>query len=344
MRLRHAASAAVLACALPALAACGGSASGLNAGDLVNARQAAQFSNEKQTGIALPTGRLEVHTGQPVKALTSEDTSELTSETAPAGMEFVPITWEFVRRSSTAYAGFIGANDLATADIRVGKDNYRLPAPDPSQGAESFYVVVPASSAHVRLGIGYDGVTQVADLTTGKVDAGRAEGLYHLSYKKPRYADCGAKPSWKVLAASQSTCKVTEPVVLPYAGGKWAKPGHEWLVVSVATTFGTLTEAGVTIAQGGTYYPVGLTTTYRLGKAAPVKTLLKSNDDAVCPVPKTGACNSSASLIFDRVGHSLTLTLTQKYRFQLGSGWGGFAGKKIDHQTGTTVITLKKPR
>ena len=64
---------------------------------------------------------------------------------------------------------------------------------------------------------------------------------------------------------------------------------------------------------------------------------------SVCPVPKTGACNSSASLIFDRVGSSLTLTLTQHYRLQLGSGWGGFSGKKIDHQTGTTVISLPKP-
>jgi hypothetical protein len=344
MRHRLAALTALLACVAPALAACGSHGTTAHVGDVVPARQDRQFASARRSSVALPIGRLEIHTGTPVTQLNADDTRELATQTAPAGMTYLPITWQYDGRTPAAYLTFVGTTALPTVDLAIGEKSFRLPSPDPSQGAESFYVLVPRSDDDPSAAVHFDGVTQSADLATGKVHAGRARGLYRLSFRHPRTFDCRATPHWKKVAVSKGTCQVTDPILLPYAGGRWAKPGHEWLVVSVQTTFSTYTQAGATMAQGGIYYPVGLTTTYRLGRRKPVQVLESNDDSSVCPVPQSGACNSSASLIFDHVGRSRTLVLRQDYRLQLGSGWGGFAGPRLQTQTGVTTIELGRAR
>lgn len=342
MRLRLAAAAAALACLAPTLAACGGGGDTANVGDVVPAHAADQFSDAQQSSIALPIGQLQIHAGDPVVQVHADDTRELTAQTAPAGMAYLPIGWDFGARTPAAYSPYIGTTDLPTVDLRIGGDHFRLPTPDPSQSPESFYVLVPKREGHPRAAVHFDGVTQSVDLATGKVRAGRAEGLYDLSYKRPQPAKCGVTPQWEKVVIAKSTCEVTAPILLPYAGGKWAKPGHSWLVVSVRTTLSSMTQAGDRVISGGTYYPVGLTTDYRLGRRRPSEVLRAKSFWAVCPVPRTGGCNSSASIIFDKVGPAHVLTVRQTYRLQLGTGWGGFDGPHAQSQDAVTTIGLRK--
>ncbi|HWU20165.1 MAG TPA: hypothetical protein VN088_01470 [Nocardioides sp.] len=345
MRLRRAAVLAALACLLPALAACGASGTQVKAGDVVQARQAKQFEHGRLSTIATPIGTLKIRAGKAVTQLAAGDTHELTAQTAPSGLTYLPITWSYAKGTTGVYARYVGTNALPTVDVRSGDGTYRLPSPDPAQGAESFYVLVAASSEHPRLELSFDGVTQSADLVTGRRDTGRrARGLYRLSYRMPRATDCPDKPTWVETATAASTCKVTAPLLLPYAGGRWAKPGHAWLVVDVRTTLATYTQAGATaLFSGGIYYPQGLSTTYRLGKRKPVSVLGANDDSDTCPLLRTGSCNSHAAVIFDANDKHATLTLLQRYKLTLGNGWGGYDGKKHETEVGTTVIPLPAP-
>ncbi|HWU23119.1 MAG TPA: hypothetical protein VN088_16395 [Nocardioides sp.] len=340
MRLRRAAALAALACLLPALAACGTSGTSIQAGDVVPARQARQFTHGRLSTLATPIGTLQIHTGKEVTQLSADDTHELTAQTAPAGLSYLPITWSYDKSTTSVYSRYVASNALPTVDVHSGDGSYRLPAPDPAQGAESFYVLVATSSDHPQLALTFDGVEQTVDLTTGKRHAGRARGLYRLSYRTEKAADCPSHATWVENANSNSTCSFSGPLLLPYAGGAWAKPGHEWLVVTVKTRLATYVQAGETVASGGIYYPQGVRGTYRLGHLAPVRTIGASDDTDECPVPQTGACNTNTALVFDSTDRARTLTVALRYRLKLGSGWGGYDGKPFESEVGTLEIPL----
>ncbi|GAB3855279.1 hypothetical protein GCM10028801_10630 [Nocardioides maradonensis] len=341
MRLRRAAVLAALACVLPALAACGSSGTQVHAGDVVPAREAKQFANGKLSTLATPIGTLRIRTGKEVTQLTSADTHELTAQTAPAGLTYLPVTWSYEQRTTRVYSRYVATTALPTVDVRVGSGSYRLPSPDPAQGAESFYVLVDSATDHPQLALTFDGVTQTVDLATGKRHVGRARGLYHLSYRTAKDTDCPSPPSWKETAVSAGSCSFKAPLLLPYAGGRWARPGHEWLVIDVRTRLSTYTRAGTTLFSGGIYYPQGVATTYRLGKRRPTEVVRAADDTDACPVSQTGACNSHAVLIFDAKTASATLTLQQRYQLVLGNGWGGYSGRKHTTDVGTLEIPIR---
>ncbi|GAB4013905.1 hypothetical protein GCM10028772_43500 [Nocardioides ultimimeridianus] len=341
MRLRRAAVLAALACLLPALAACGASGTQVKAGDVVPAREAKQFVHGKLSTLATPIGTLHIRTGAEVTQLSSSDTHELTAQTAPDGLAYLPVMWSYDQRTTRVYSRYVASNALPIVDVRVGDASYRLPSPDPAQGAESFYVLVAAGSDHPQLALDFDGVTQTVDLTTGRRHVGRAQGLYRLSYRTKKATDCPSAPTWVENANSNSTCTISGPLVLPYAGGAWAKPGHEWLVVTVKTRLATYVQAGETAASGGIYYPQAVKGTFHLGGHTPVTTIGASDDSDECPVPRTGACNTNTALVFDSSNHGSTLTVALRYRLKLGSGWGGYDGRPFESEVGTLEIPLR---
>ena len=341
MRLRRAAVLAALACVLPTLAACGASGTQVHAGDVVPAREAQQFANGKLSTLATPIGRLRIHTGPAVTQLSSDDTHELTSQTAPAGLTYLPVTWSYDKATTHVYSRYVATTALPTVDVRTGTGSYRLPSPDPAQGPESFYVLVDASSDHPQLALTFDGVTQTVDLVTGKRHAGRASGLYKLPYRTAKPTDCPTPPTWVQNANSNSTCTISGPLVLPYAGGAWAKPGHEWLVLNLKTRLATYVQAGTAPGSGGIYYPQAVKGTYKLGTHKPVMVIGSSGSSDDCPLPRTGACNTDTALVFDSSATASTLTAALSYRFKLGNGFGGYDGKAFETEVGTLEIPIR---
>lgn len=344
MRLRHAAIAAAAACLLPTLAACGDNGTASQAGDVVPARHARQFAHAKESTVATPIGTLEIHAGKPIDQIAADDTRELTAQTAPAGTTYLPITWSYDEKTTSTYADYIETSELPVVDLHSGDGSYRLPTPDPAQGVESFYVLVAKSSDHPSIDLAFDGVKQTVDLATGKRHAGRARGLYKLSHARLRPKKCEGTVKWSELARAAQTCRITGPFLLPYAGGRWARPGHQWLAVSLTTALTTYLQAGTAPGSAGIYTPLSATTTYRLGVHKPVMTIKANDETSVCPNTRTGDCNSHAYLIFDDKGSSNTLSVTQVYKMVLVRGYGGFDGKKAEKVKESSRLTVKRPR
>jgi hypothetical protein len=344
MRLRHAALAAAVACLLPTLAACGDNGTVSQAGDVVPARQAKQFLHAKTSTVATPIGTLQVHAGKPLEKVPAGDTRELTAQTAPAGTTYLPITWRYDEKTTNTYADYIETSELPVVDLHSGDGSYRLPTPDPAQGVESFYVLVAKSAEHPVLDVAFDGVTQTVDLVTGKRHAGRARALYKLSHERLRPKKCSGKVTWSEIARAAQTCRITGPFLLPYAGGQWARPGHQWLVMSVATVLTTYLQAGTAPGSAGIYTPLSLKTTYRLGRHKPAMVLTATDGTNVCPESRTGDCNSHAYLVFDDKGSSTTLSVTGTYKMVLVRGYGGFDGKKSERVKESSELDIKRPR
>ena len=100
--------AALAAASVLVLAACGGDDDALTPGDVVPAREDAQFAEGKASFVALPIGRLEVHLGEPVTRLDGDDTRELQAVKAPEGSTFVPITWQYDAATFMDHADYLG--------------------------------------------------------------------------------------------------------------------------------------------------------------------------------------------------------------------------------------------
>lgn len=342
MRLRRATLAAVAMSLVATLSACG-SGTQAHAGDVVPARQAKQFVHARLSAIATPIGTLDVHAGKAVDTVPSSDTSDLTAQTAPSGLTYLPITWSLDTSAAKSFAKFVVSSAVPVIDLHSGGSSYRLPAPDPQEGSDSFYVLVAKGGGHPTLDVDFDGVTQTADLATGKVHAGRARGLYRLGSKPVRSTKCNITARWSAVARAPQTCEVTGPFLLPYADGKWARPGHPWIVVAVQTSLTSYTQAGTAPLSGGLYAFEGVDTTYRLGHRKPVATLASNSQTAVCPNGLRGTCNSSAALVFSPDGPARRLTMVQKYRVALVNGFNGYDGKKRETATETAVLQLHRP-
>jgi len=343
MRLRRAALVAVATCLLPALAACGSGGDSINAGDVVPARQDRQFIQDKESTLALPIGTLQIHAGAPRDTVAAKDTHELTAQQAPSGLTYLPITWRYDQASTQVYAHFLQTTALPVVTLHSGDAAYHLPMPVPDQGTESFYVLVKKSTAHPSLSVDFDGVSQSVDLTTGKRRSGRAAGLYGLSLRKPKAKKCNGSFTWSKVARATQTCKLTGPILLPYAGGKWAEPGHEWLVLSVRTVLTTYTQAGASLGSAGTYYALGVDGSYRLNGKRPAAVIAGGG---TCPDVATGTCGFDNALVFDAAaahGRPSTLKVVEHYRMQLTQGWAGFNGKKRQTVTETAHLHVPAP-
>ena len=112
----------------------------------------------------------------------------------------------------------------------------RSPRPTPGPGNQAEYVAVEGNGKDLSLEVTYDGLTQTLDVGTGKLDKGVAAGLYDLPKTKIKIKDCPTK-EWftTALIYQQYECQYTTAVPSPYVANKWAKKGHTWLSVRVAT-------------------------------------------------------------------------------------------------------------
>jgi len=335
MRLRRS-SATLLGLLLlgSTLSACSEETGGIEVGDVVPARQDAQFEGEGvESVVALPIGQLEVTAGAPVTEVSAKDTRQLEKLQAPEGSVFVPITWQYDAATFGALAAYISTEATPAIDLVADGASYRLPAPEQTgEGAESFYVLVQGDGDEPRLEVDFDGVTQQVDLTSGEVEAGRAEALYDLPKPRTKRLPCAGDTSYSRAAvrAARFACSTTRPFRLPYAGTGWAEDGGTWLVVTVRTTLGLWNEVAQDLKSGAVYYADGITGTFRLGDTE-AAAVIKDPRNTACPDrTDQGSCTGEFHVVFAaKRKHPRTLTIEHDYSLRLASAWGGKQAEEV---------------
>ncbi len=333
MRFRRTAAAA---CLLPVLAtglaACGDDDAGTaRPGDVVTARERDQFEDGERTKVMLPTGRLDVFVGEPTTTVAENDTRDLRSYDAPAGARFVPLTWQYDTARFDQVADYLETSAVPSVDLVTEGESHRLPPPKASEPTESFYVLVDGGAEDLTLEVEFDGVTQTVDLAAGEVDPGRAEPLYDLGDLRPGSEACGSADWFPTENTTVSfNCGLTGPLLLPYAGGRWAKPGHQWLSVELATVLSSYADSDGR-GNGAHWGATDVRTVLRLGRQAPVEMLPSDGTDNVCPDTETVECRYAGRAIFEVTDDPPSrLRIKQTYRLEVGPKWGTYdvAGKK----------------
>lgn len=313
------------------LSACGGDHGAINAGDVIPARTGLSVAGKGvETTIALPTGLIRVSVGEPVGEVSAKDTRELAKLTAPEGQVLLPLTWSLDTSAVSTYAPYRESTATAVVDLVVDGASYRIPAPDGRDATpETFYVTVAAPGGSPELKIDYGGVVQTADLTTGEVEAGRAEALYDLDNTPAEPRPCGGEVRYSrapaaTVTAQTFTCTVTPARRLPYADGRWAEEGSTWLVTTIETTLGRWDEATPDLAGGAIYYAGQVQGTFTLGDIEATR-VLDDPGRGRCPDLADHNCRAVFHVLFE-VPDKAPKQLTIRPTFQLNraSTWGEF--------------------
>ncbi len=329
----------------PALAACGGGAD-VSVGDIVDARRDDQFVGKgKASMLALPIGRLEISSADPVTKLTADDTAQLEEITAPEGSAFVPITWQYDAGTFGDYDDYVESDATPVVDLVADKASYRIPAPQPSGiGADSFYVLVSGDGKDASLQVEFDGVTQTVALATGKREEGRAAALYDLKPRRERTAACTTDSKFDVDVRdrlSDYACNVTRTARVPYAGGEWAPEGKDWLVVTVRTTLRRYDKVAEDLRSGAVYVATAVTSSFRMGGTKPVQ-VIEDRTRTACPDKTRGGCVVVYHLVFEAGKKKpSTLRMDQTYELSLSGVWGGSEGRDTVKLTNRARIKLR---
>lgn len=347
MRLRRTvAGALTLALAAAVLAGCGEDEVDIAPGDLVSARYDDQFEDGRRASVTLPVGRLLVRAEEPVSRIAREDTRELTEVSAPSGMTFVPITWQYDAWASDAVQTYVDTVDSPTIDLVTGGATYPVRSPDrDGTDPESFYVLVEGDAEDRSLRVEFDGVTQTVDLVTGKRDAGRAAGLYDVDTEQLRTRSCSDEDEWFEGGADvEFQCRLRGPVVLPYAAGAWAEPGRQWLAVSLETSlsaFNLIEGPGLYAVYGATRLRVDV----RLDGRKAARTIAPATETDICPNFDTATCDYGQHLVFEVPEDAPLgdLTVTQTYRLKLADRVGDIRAPEKVTAVAAETIPLAGP-
>jgi hypothetical protein len=332
MRFRRAAAAACLLPVAAGLVACGEDDTGsTRPGDVVSAREPDQFEDGERSKVMLPTGKLDIYLEEPTDTLSEDDTRELRAYDAPAGATYVPLTWQYDTSRFDQVADYLGTTAVPSVDLVTEGETYRLPPPKAEEPTDSYYVLVDGDAEDLALEVEFDGVTQTVDLAAGEVDPGRAEALYDLGNLRPSSEACGSDEWFPTENTTVSyNCGLTGPLLLPYAAGRWAKPGHEWLSVELATVLSAYSDSDGR-GNGAHWGAAGVRTQLRLGKQAPVEVLPSEGTDNLCPDKESMECKYAARAIFEVTeDYPERLRIEQTYRLRIGPKWGTYnvKGKK----------------
>ncbi|WP_322937165.1 hypothetical protein [Nocardioides bizhenqiangii] len=311
-----------------ALAACGEEQDTIKAGDLIQASADDQFKDGKEATVTLPTGRLLIHTAEPVDSATGDDTRTRQAVDAPSGAVLVPISWQYDPWDQGRLERIVDSSDTPIVDLVTDEERYRLPPPElGDEGGESFYVVVDGEAEDRSLEIEFDGVTQSVNLANGRTDAGDAAALYDIRDDALQKASCDDDERWfdSVTVSAEFTCDRFGPVLTPYAAGEWAPEGSLWLALTVQTEMRIYAEANL-LGGGARFVATDVTVKPDIDGDEPTFVISADNDDDTCPSPLTTACGWSKTLIFEVPADDAEqgpLDLDVAYRMKVAIAWGG---------------------
>lgn len=240
LRAAAALPAALLAALLLSLTACGGDDGTplrVEAGDIVTARNATDLVGGTRAKVVVPSGVFSVQVGDPRPDVSAGQTAERIAQRAPQDGVLLPIGWSFDTSSMEDYERVFGRAGAPSLELVANGTDVRLPSPYlDADRRDVMYVGVPGDGRDLQMRVGYDGVTQVVDLTTGKVTKGQAKTLYALGKVSTELTVCPSR-NWvdEPGVVVKYSCAIGEPVVSPYAHGEWAEPGHSWVALHVTT-------------------------------------------------------------------------------------------------------------
>ncbi|KRF11318.1 hypothetical protein ASG90_16275 [Nocardioides sp. Soil797] len=216
--------------------------------------------------IKLPSLDVMVHVGAPVRTLDEELVDHGTAASgrdlrAPDGGSLVPISWSFANANGN---GFVDPEPitlrLADKDESVELESVTANRTEPSTlvTARNFVVAFEKEldNDDLRLEVEYDGLTQVLDVGSGDIDAGRAQPLYEaerflltgceIPQDNCDWDPVGDRRGLRPLLGSL----IVEPVPLSAWDRKlgWADDGTLWATVPVrAYAPDARTDSGATL-------------------------------------------------------------------------------------------------
>lgn len=311
------------------LAACGEEQDVTKAGDVIKARQDDQFRDGEEATVVLPTGRLLIHTADPVESAEADETRTRESVDAPAGAVLVPVSWQYDTWVSDRLDGIVAATSTPIVDLVTDGEHYRLPPPErENEAGESFYVVVDGDAEERSLEIDFEGVVQTVDLTTGSVRKGDAAALYDIDDTRLKRRSCDEDLPWfdSRTVGAEFECSLVGPVLTPYAAGRWAPDGSVWLTMTLATEMRVYGETNL-FGSGARYIARSVDVKPRIDDERPVEVLSTDDDADVCPVLATATCGWSKHLVFEVPaddGEQGPLDLTVAYRLRIVNQWGNW--------------------
>ena len=280
----------------------------------------------KPVAVVTPAGELSVAFADPLESLGKDQTIDRTEKKPPEGGAFVPIVWSFADDVFGQINRVFGDRQPLELTVTVDGEDCRVQPPSPGSEKSVLYLAVEGGGEDVQFAATYDEVTQTLDAQTGKLDKGVAAGLYDLAEAKVKLKDCPVG-RWLNNPAQivQYKCQYTLPITTPYIVNEWAKPGHSWLAINIATTL-ILFATGSLIDESIANYDVEDVTD-------------KSTIDGKAPLgilqDQENAGTSAGILVFDIKGERPTsMEVRREYKLSLS----GAAGKVDAPQRRTAVI------
>lgn len=315
-------------------------------GDIIKARTDDQFADRTEAMVALPTGRLLVRAGEPVRTASADQTRARESVDAPSGAVLVPVSWQYDPWDKGRLDRIFRTSETPRIDLVSEDQRYRLPPPDAAdQDGSSFYVVVEGDADDSTLEIEFDGVTQTVDLTNAQVDEGDAADLYDIDDSRLVKQPCDDKRWFDgPTVVVEFVCDRAGPVLTPYAAGQWAPAGSLWLAVAVELELRSYNEANL-LGGGARYLATHVEVTSDIDDAEPVFDLSTGDNADTCPVPATRACGWSRYLVFEVPaddGEQGPLDLEVAYQLRLAAAWGGMVADRRNEVEATESLKIWK--
>ncbi len=265
--------------------------------------------------VQLPLGALTVGVGNP----TQSPPNDIEEKQAADGAAWVPVQWLLAGQGAD-YDNTFSAYQFSVALVAGGR-RYDLQAgQDPDDAASKYTpvvkgksvdVVVQGAARHLKVEVGYDGVTQTLDVDSGKVSSGLAAPYYRNGGPRtalPQSA-CSILSATAARSFELSTgdhCRLGKVEADPYVGGLgWVGSAEQtWLLVPI-DIMGLEIDPKQRDDRFG-YEVHSLDYTLTVDGAKPVTELLRYRDRA-------GLSASSAGVVVFRTAaapHRLTLSLT----------------------------------
>ena len=204
----------------------------------------------QDVAVHIPIGIVTLSSGRPLDEIAARRVGQGDDGTiaAQGGSVIVPVSWSF--RPSLSYDEALGYPMEFSLALTAGGSRYDLGEPDVDlhEAADSgilpeasLLVVVTGDGGDLQFEVTYEDQTQIADMSTGDVDAGLAQPLYAGAGSETYSTDedcvlqTTERSRYLSSGSSSLSCRIgplTQSPYLPDLG--WAKEGQVWNVVDVS--------------------------------------------------------------------------------------------------------------
>lgn len=197
--------------------------------------------------VMLPSGKVTFTVTDPIRHVDFTDTTR-TDDLEPAdGVDLVGISWEheryvYARDVGEALAGNFQVDKTKDVRLTLVADDKSYEFTDVGNlaeagGSDYFHIGLPRAAKRLSLEVEYDGLVQVLDLRTGKVDKGAAAPLYGAGLAPGSESDLDEEVRCPVIEQRRdrlewfNSCSVLRALAVPYVPEQgWAGAGRSFVV------------------------------------------------------------------------------------------------------------------